>query len=419
MISVCLLCAVNVQGGEIFHKEQRPTGAALPPLFEKNRPAWEIKFADASNAVMSVMPGESGKTFRDPLSNKDVKWEQDVYCPTFTVLNGKLYCVYRAYGDDGEWRLGLAWSEDGLHFTRSDKPVLYAKPSDAFLGPLREAKNKGVSYGDPRLSVDEGGRFYLYFDFFHYGNATNDQQLAAATLGDLLHWSVHGRIFAAQAANDRAVIPERSPWRLPVATVVSRLEGDRFAAAKIRGKYWAYFNCYATKGPYCLCVAASENLLDWKVARDARGNLVNPLPTRPGRFDSWYADPVAAVLRDDGILLIYNGVNANPAAGGDPRLACYSHYPAQALLSKNDPGRLLRRSDSPFKGGDLELEKKPIVFWCAPLYEAWSLAPFKGELLLYWNHAFGRRSVGLWKAPIPTNMKIGARKLDDRLQEGK
>ena len=64
----------------------------------------------------------------------------------------------------------------------------------------------------------------------------------------------------------------------------------------------------------------------------------------------------------------------------------------------------------PSKAVIVELEKKPIVFWCAPLYEAWSLVPFKGELLLYWNHAFGRRSVGLWKSPIPANMRGDATK---------
>ena len=351
---------------------------------------------------MSVMPGESKKTFHDPLTNKDVRWEQDVYCPTFTVFNGKLYCVYRAFGDDEEWRFGLAWSEDGLHFTRSDKPLLYAKPSDTFLGPLRDAKSKGVSYGDPHIMADGKGNFYLYFGFFHFGNTTNDQQLAVATSRDLLDWTVHGRIFARQAASDRAVIPERSPWRLRTP----RLSLDWRAivrSCKIQGKYWMYFNCYATKGPYCLCVATSENLLDWKVLRDEQGKLVNPLPTRPGYFDSWYTDPVAAVLCDDGILLIYNGVNAD----GSRETLASSTTPTirpKHYLSKNDPTRLLQRSDSPFKGGDLELEKKPIVFWCAPLYESWSLVPFKGELLLYWNHAFGRRSVGLWKTPIPASM---------------
>lgn len=97
--------------------------AAERPLFEKQRPAWEIKFQHVSDWIMSVMPGESSKVFHDPLLNRNVKWEQDVYCPSFTVYGGKLYCVYRAWGEDQQWRLGLAWSEDGLNFTRSQEPA--------------------------------------------------------------------------------------------------------------------------------------------------------------------------------------------------------------------------------------------------------------------------------------------------------
>jgi len=40
------------------------------------------------------------------------------------------------------------------------------------------------------------------------------------------------------------------------------------------------------------------------------------MPLRPGYFDSLYVDTTAAVLRDDGILLIYNGINANPQDAG-------------------------------------------------------------------------------------------------------
>ena len=70
-------------------------------------------------------------------------------------------------------------------------------------------------------------------------------------------------------------------------------------------------------------------MLDWQVLRDERGNLVHPFPLRPGYFDSDYIDTTAAVLRDDGVLLIYNGINASPQAGGDPRRGHRSHYPAQ------------------------------------------------------------------------------------------
>jgi len=107
--------------------------------------------------------------------------------------------------------------------------------------------------------------------------------------------------------------------------------------------------------------------------------------------------------------MIYNGVNAEPNAGGDPRLKYCAHHPAQALFDRSEPTRLLKRSTSPFKGGDAELEKQPVVFWIAPVIEAWSLVPFKGELLLYWNHNFGRRSVGLWKAAIRPTMSTHRR----------
>ncbi len=230
------------------------------------------------------------------------------------------------------------------------------------------------------------------------------QELAVASTRDMANWTVHGRIFARVAARDRDVIPEKAPWRFPHPAVVTRLEGDRFVAARINGKYWMYLNCLSTQGRECLCAATSENLLDWAIARDAAGALVHPMPLRPGRFDSQYIDTAAAVMRNDGILLIYNGINADPTEDGDPRLMRYAHYPAQALFDREDPTRLLARSETPFKGGDETLERLPRVFWHAPLYEAWSLVPFKGALLLYWNHGFGRRAVGLWKAPIPPSL---------------
>jgi beta-1,2-mannosidase len=404
-VTAILLLALQVLAGPA------DTSAGMrtrPPLFEEDRPAWEIHFTDLSNSVLSIMPGESGKSFYDPLIRREVKWEQDVYCPTFTVFDGKLCCVYRSWGEDEQWRMGLAWSEDGLHFTRSDKPVFHARPEDEFLGSLRDLKDASVSYGDSRIFAAEDGAIYLLFNYFSVGRV-NTQQLAIASTRDLKHWTMHGRIFAKQAARDSEVIPEKAPWRFPHPAIVTRLEGDRFVVTKIRGRYWMYLNCLTRKeDECCLCMATSENMIDWQVLRDAKGRLAHPMPLRPGYFDSLYVDTTAAVLRDDGILLIYNGINAEPKDGGDPRRRHRSHYPGQALFDRDEPFRLLKRCESPFKGGDADLEKKPIVFWSAPLYESWSLVPWRGELLLYWNHAFGRRAVGVWKAPIPGNMRVSA-----------
>ena len=90
------LVAAPTANGMALAETPKGGTAKEPPLFEKERPDWEIKFADASNSVLSVMSGESNKTFYDPLIKREVKWEQDVYCPACSVFNDKLYCVYLA-----------------------------------------------------------------------------------------------------------------------------------------------------------------------------------------------------------------------------------------------------------------------------------------------------------------------------------
>ena len=368
-------------------------------------PTWEIPFTDVHHAVLSVMLGESDKTFYDPLLNRTVRWEQDVYCPTCSVYDGRIVCVYRSYGDDEQWRIGLAWSADGVNFVRGEQPVFHARPEDTFLTVARRDERVSVSYGDSRLIATEDRTYFLLFNFFQHGVAI-DQELAVASTRDFVTWTQHGRIFQRVADRDREVIPEKSPWRLPHPAVVTRLEGDRLVATRIDGKYWMYLNCLSTEGACCLCAATSENFIDWEIVRDGAGALIHPMPLRPGRFDSWYIDTTAAVVREDGILLIYNGINADPAeSDGDPRLMRSAHYPAQALLDRADPTRLLKRSGTPFLGANPELEKLPRVFWSAPLYESWSLVPLHGELLLYWNHDFGRRSVALSKAPLPETLR--------------
>lgn len=369
-----------------------------PPLVEAPRPAWEIPFERVCDSVLSVMPGESSKRFFDPLIRREVFWEQDVYCPTCSVHEGRIVAVYRAYGSDDQWRMGLAWSDDGVHFERSDHPVFHARTDDSLVALVRRDPARSVSYGDSRLVASEDGVYYLYFNVFQHV-AAQEQELAVATTRDFVHWTVHGRVFAGTAERDRDVIPEKAPWRLPHPAVVTRVQGDKLVAVRIGGRYWMYLNCLSTVGKPCLCVATSDNLLDWTIVRDAGGALVHPMELRPGWFDSFYVDTTAAVLRDDGILLIYNGINDDPMRGGRPDLQQCAHYPAQALFARDDPTRLLARSSSPFLGDEPDLERLPLVFWHAPLYESWSLVPWKGAWNLYWNHAFGRRCVGLCRSP--------------------
>lgn len=369
-----------------------------PPL-DPVRPAWEIPFQPLARTVLSVMPGESDERFDDPFLQRSIRWVDDVYCPTGTIHDGKIVCVTRCYGEDEQWRMGLATSDDGLTFTRSPKPVFHAEPDDPMLDILPIRPGTSVSYGDSRLISGDDGTHYLFFNLFVHG-VDRHQELAVATSRDFEQWTVHGRIFQKQGRRDRDVVPASAPWRFPHPAVVTRFDAERLVATRVEGKYTMYLNILATQGPNVLGMAVSDNLLDWEVVLNPDGTPLEVLPLRPGHFDSAYVDTAAALLRNGDIVLIGNGVNAHPDHGGDPGRMHAAHYPLQARFDHRDPARLLDRSPSPFLGNDPALESLPPAFWIAPLYEAWSAVPRQGNLLLYWNHAFGRRSVGVWAAPI-------------------
>lgn len=372
-----------------------------PPL-DPNRPLWEIPFRPLHNHVLSVMPGESAKRFHDPFLGRDIRWEDDIYCPTCTVHDGKIVCVTRCYGEDEQWRMGLAVSSNGIDFERSELPIFHAQPGDPNLDILPIQPGTSVSYGDSRLITAEDGTHFLYYNAFVHG-VDRHQELMVASTRDFIRWEQHGRIFKHSARRDRETLPNQAPWRFPHPAVVVRPEGERLVATRINGKFRMFVNILATNGPNLLSMAVSDNLIDWELLQDSHSNPVDVLPLRPGAFDSAYVDTAAAVLRDDGIVLIGNGVNAPPENGGDPERLHAAHYPLQALFDRENPTRVIDRSPTPFLGNDPELEALSPAFWIAPLYEAWSLVQHQGKWLLYWNHAFGRRTVGVWSAPLDSH----------------
>src|ERR1700749_2742476 len=71
--------------------------------------------------------------FTDPILGKPVHWESlHTFNPAAIVRNRKIYVLYRAEDDSGEMvigmhtsRLGLASSDDGVHFTTEPAPVFY------------------------------------------------------------------------------------------------------------------------------------------------------------------------------------------------------------------------------------------------------------------------------------------------------
>ena len=75
-----------------------------------------------------LVPGNN--VFHCPILNRDVKWdEKDVFNPAAVVREGKVYMIFRAEDKIGKHagtsRLGLAVSDDGLHFTKSKEPIFF------------------------------------------------------------------------------------------------------------------------------------------------------------------------------------------------------------------------------------------------------------------------------------------------------
>ncbi len=114
------------------------------------------------DSVNPVLQPRSNTTFYCPLRKSAVKWEEkDVFNPAAVVRNGKVHLLYRAEDVVGKYagtsRLGLAISEDGLHFDRQPKPVFY--PGNDF---MKVYEWEG-GCEDPRIVETADGRYVLTY----------------------------------------------------------------------------------------------------------------------------------------------------------------------------------------------------------------------------------------------------------------
>ena len=100
-------------------------------------------------------------------------WESaSVYNPAAVVKDDQVVLLYRAHADDIVSHVGLATSDDGIHFERHPDPVL--SPSE----PYEE-----FGCEDPRVT-EVDGTYYLTYTAWDRTNA----QLCLATSTDLFTW---------------------------------------------------------------------------------------------------------------------------------------------------------------------------------------------------------------------------------------
>lgn len=353
-IHVCLMLVFNVVGCQVERPAEPHSWALLP--FEK---------VDSLNPILTA---HSGSTFFCPVTQGQVHWEaQDVYNPAVVVKEGKVYMLYRAEDTlkvvNGTSRLGLAVSEDGLHFTRLTEPVFYPS-TDSML--IYEWKG---GCEDPRVVEDSSGRYILTYTAYDGQTA----RLCVATSTDLRIWIKHGLVFKQ---------PElKNMWSKSGSIVCRVMPDGRMVAEKINGKYWMY---WGEQG----FLASSDNLLDWTYIADAVGQPKQIIPIRNDLdiFDNALVEPgPPAIITPDGIVLIYNGARRNPQTNGID-----TYCGGQALMDIRDPIKLIARLDTPFIRPEKPYELTGLV---NKVTFSEGLALFKGRWFLYYGTADSRIAV--------------------------
>ena len=330
--------------------------------------AWSLlPFVKVDSVNPILEPGEN--TFRCPILKRDVRWDKkDVFNPAAVVRNNKVHLIFRAEDTIGKFagtsRLGLAVSDDGLHFTKLKEPVFF--PDNDSL-KLYEWEG-GVE--DPRIVESEDGSYIMTYTAYD-GNVA---RLMIATSPDLHQWTKHGTVLQGKYKNT---------WSKSGAIVV-RQESSRFIATKINEKYWMYF------GDTDLFMLTSDDLIHWKPIEE-NGKLKSVLKPRSGYFDSRLVESGPfALLTNEGILLIYNGMNHD--TNGDTTIAQGAYCMGQALFDKTDPTTVIKRLEKnfikPSKPYEITGQINQVCF-------AEGLVNFRNKWFLYYGTADSKIAVAV------------------------
>ena len=322
---------------------------------------------DSSNPILFP---SSTQVFNCPVRNQQVNWEErNVLNPTAVIKDGKVFLLYRAQDKSGTSRIGLATSEDGIHFIKMPAPVFYPDNDK-----MKQYEWPG-GCEDPRIIEREDGVYIMTYTSYDGKLA----RLCLASSTDLLHWTKHGLVLT----EDKY----RNSWSKSGAVIAKQI-GEKIIAKKINGKYWMYF------GDTDLFIASSDDLIHWQIAEDAEsGKMITVLHPRRGYFDSRLVESGPYALENnEGILLIYNGSNA--ANYGDTTLPKFTYSAGQALFDKNNPFKLLARTDTNFFHPDKPYERmgevNEVCFLEGMVY-------YKNQWFLYYGTADSKIAVAVRK----------------------
>lgn len=291
---------------------------------------WELWSFNKPNEN-PIIKADSSRKFFDPVKRDTVKWQKaDVFNPGAIVRNGKVYLFTRCEDNPAAIiggrtsRIGLAESEDGIHFTQFDNPVLYPD------NDLYRKYDYPGGCEDPRVVELNDSTYVMAYTSWNY----KVPRLSIAFSRDLHVWEKKGPAFR-KAYNARFLdIASKS------ASIVTKMKNGRPVVAQINHKYWMYW------GEKFVNLAWSENLIDWYPLLDENGNLKKIMEPRSGFFDSDLTEcGPPALIADKGILLLYNGKNATENKA-DQKLPQGTYSVGWVLFDLNNPEKIIERTDT-------------------------------------------------------------------------
>ena len=296
------------------------------------------RFPDAQ----PIIEKDPDSEFLDPMTDEVVKWESmATFNPAAIERNGKIYVLYRAEEKLGEKgigghtsRIGMAVSEDGRNYETEPEPIFFPADDDQ-----KKYEWTGGTE-DPRIVETADGTYVMTYTQWN----RDVPRLAVATSKNLRDWTKHGPAFEEYKDGKYNDMESKS------GAIVTELKDGKLVAKKINGKYWMYW------GVPHIWLASSTDLVNWKPVENYAGELAPVLNPRPGYFDSWLVEAgPPPVVTEDGIVVLYNAGNSQNI--GVKELGNRIYAGGQALYDKEEPWKLLDRSDKPFIKPELPFEK--------------------------------------------------------------
>jgi len=254
-----------------------------------------------------IMQADSTFLFTDPLSQKEVQWQKaDVFNPGAIVRNDTIFLLFRAEDNPDAIlggrtsRIGLAYSTNGIDFTKYPEPILFPD-NDAF---AKWDQPGGVE--DPRIVEKPDGTYIMLYTSWNMDVA----RLSSATSSDLKNWTKQGPVF--EDAYEGKFL---DTWSKS-GSIVTELKNGRLIAKKVNGKYLMYW------GELFVNLATSDNGTDWEPTLDETGAVLHSFTPTVNDFDSHLTEP------------------------GPPAICTYCG--GQVLFDKHEPTKMIERLDTPF-----------------------------------------------------------------------